>query len=78
MWINLPEVRAWIEGGEIKTDEPFPWVGIEKYCEHYGETPAAIRMRVKRGQWQEWVQYKKDPLGKMWVNPEGVRLWIES
>lgn len=58
---------------------PLRNVLLEHYCAMSGETPAAVRTRISRGEeWAEGVQYTRAPNGRLYIILEGVDQWVES
>ena len=56
----------------------FPWVLVNKLCELTGYTDDAVRAKIKRGKWLCGVHWKKCPDGRIHVNLEAIKQWIEK
>jgi len=54
------------------------WVLIVKFAELSGYTKGAIEMKIKKGQWENQLHFRKGPDGKYQINVEEVMKWIES
>lgn len=57
---------------------PFAGVTLKRYCEITGETPAAVRAKIQRGEWAEGLHYFRDPYKHIWIIPEGVNQWLKN
>lgn len=55
---------------------PFSCVTLKRYSDITGETKAAVRSRIQRGEWAEGIHYQRDPYNHIWIIPEGVDTWI--
>ncbi|MBW7567842.1 hypothetical protein KIF53_15655 [Chromobacterium subtsugae] len=53
------------------------WVTLTKYCEDSGDTKDAVYNRRRRGTWLDGRECKLVS-GKLWVNTEAVKKWIEN
>jgi len=53
------------------------WVRLQKYCELSGDTPNAVYIRRRKGQWINNVQCRLGPDKKLWINLQEVEKWIE-
>lgn len=58
--------------------QPARYVTVELAATITGLTPGAIRKRVERGQWLEGKEYRRGPDGRVWIDTEGVRKWVEQ
>jgi hypothetical protein len=54
------------------------YVTTKKLSELTGYTPEAIRCKVKKGKWLRSVHYVKAPDGRLMMNLEMVKKWIEG
>ncbi|WP_395701233.1 excisionase [Aquabacterium sp.] len=52
------------------------WVRLKRYCELSGDTPAAVRGRLKSGRWLRDIHARR-PEGseELWVNLDAVNDW---
>jgi hypothetical protein len=57
---------------------PSRYVTIELASHYTGYTPAAIRSKIKRGDWREDREYRRAPDGRIFIDLPGVQRWIES
>ena len=53
------------------------WIKKNKYCELSGETSDSIKNLIRRGQIIDGIHYKKDELGRLWINIEAMDQRIE-
>lgn len=54
------------------------WVLIPKLVELTGYTDDAIRAKIKRGVWIMGTHFVKAPDGRILLNLEAIRRWIEG
>ena len=50
-------------------------VTIDKFAEHSGYTPDAIRTKMKRGVWLEGFVWIKAPDARILIDTEGYERW---
>ncbi len=60
------------------THEYARYVTVKKAASLVGLTEEAIRKRVQRGQWLEGREWRRDPLGRIMIDTEGVKRWVEQ
>lgn len=51
---------------------------IDKFSEVSRYSKAAIRSKIKRGQWLEGLEWKKAPDGRNLISIEGYERWVEG
>jgi hypothetical protein len=56
----------------------FQWVLVHKVVELVGYSEDAIRCKIKKGVWLRDIHWRKAPDGRILVNLEAVRRWIEG
>lgn len=54
------------------------YVTVKKAASMVGLTEEAIRKRVQRGQWLEGREWRRDPLGRIMIDTEGIKRWVEQ
>lgn len=52
------------------------WVRLKRHCELSGDTPEAVRGRLKAGHWLRDIHVRR-PVGseELWVNLDAVNDW---
>lgn len=54
------------------------WVRLKRYCEATGETADSLKHLRASGKLAEGVHWRKDQLGRIWVNTEAMQRWVEG
>lgn len=54
------------------------YMTTKKLSETIGYSPEAIRNKTKKGVWIKNVHYKKAPDGRLMMNYEAIKKWIEG
>lgn len=53
------------------------YLPLARFCELYGYTAGAIRVKISRAQWIENMEFRYDPDGKIQVIMSGYNRWVE-
>lgn len=53
-------------------------VPVRKYMELYGESKAAIDMRIARGHWRKGIEYGVPKGGGLWISIKAVNEWARG
>src|SRR5690348_17223311 len=56
----------------------FGYVQIWKFCELTGYTEEAVRAKIKTGVWLQNRVWRKAPDGRILINIDGYRDWVET
>jgi len=54
------------------------WITIQKMHEESGYTVAALRAKIRRGQFIEGIHFKYAPDGRVHFNVKAFNQWIEG
>lgn len=53
------------------------YLPLPRFCELYGYTANAVRVKIHRGQWIEGMEFRYDPDGKIQIITAGYNRWVE-
>jgi hypothetical protein len=54
------------------------YVTIGKFAEESGYSEEAIRAKIKAGVWLQDVVWKKAPDGRILIDIDGYKMWVEE
>lgn len=54
------------------------WVRLSEWCKQTGDTEDAVHARRRAGIWLEDVHCRKAGDGRIWINTEAARQWVET
>jgi hypothetical protein len=54
------------------------WVLINKFYELKGYTDDAVRAKIKRGEWEKEVLWRKAPDNRIIIDVTAVNLWLRG
>ena len=54
------------------------YLTISKFANESGYTPAAIRSKIRDGIWQQDLEWRKAPDGRILIDVEGYHRWVEG
>ena len=57
---------------------PARYVTVELGATITGLSAGAIRKRMERGIWLENKHWRRSPDGRIWLDMEGIRKWVEG
>lgn len=54
------------------------WIPRRRYLELYGETGAAVTMRIAKNHWRQGVEYNVPKGGGLWISIKAVNDWAKT
>lgn len=54
------------------------FIPVRKYLDLYGETKAAVDMRIARGHWRKGVEFTVPKGGGLWISLRAVNDWAKA
>jgi hypothetical protein len=58
--------------------QPARYVTVAMAAKMTGLSEGAVRKRLERGIWVQNREWRRAPDGRIWIDTEGIRKWVEA